>query len=139
MLFTLVRLVYAAFWILIALAPLVFPKAIPAQTVPAARAFWSGVEASGFMIPLLGASYAFGGLFTLFRRTAPLGLVILSPPMAVIVLFNALLVQSASAWVVLAPVHALLLWHFRADLAPLWSGGTNRRAVSGVEGAGGRP
>ena len=139
MLFTLLRIVYAAYWTLFALVLLAFPGAIPAPTVPAARAFWSGVEASGFMIPLLGASYAFGGLFTLFRRTAPLGLVILSPPMAVIVLFNALLVRSPSAWLVLAPVHALLLWHFRADLAPLWSGGTNRRAISGVEGAGGRP
>jgi hypothetical protein len=87
---------------------------------------------------LLGASYAAGGLFTLFRRTAPLGLALLSPPMAVIVLFNALLVRSASAWVVLAPVPALLLWQFRADFAPLWSGGTNRRAFSGVEDAGGR-
>ncbi|MDL2718229.1 MAG: hypothetical protein PT977_10770 [Acidobacteriota bacterium] len=139
MLFTVVRIVYAAFWILVVLAPLVFTKAIPEQTVPAARAFWSAVEATGFMIPLLGASYALGGLFTLFRRTAPLGLVVLSPPMAIIVLFNALLVRSASAWVVLAPVHALLLWHFRADLAPLWSGGTNRRAVAGVDAAGGRP
>ena len=138
MLFTLVRFAYAAFWILIALAPLVFPKAIPEQTVPAARAFWSGVEATGFMLPLLGACYAFGGLFTLFRRTAPLGLVLLSPPLAVIVLFNALLVRSASAWVVLAPVHALLLWHFRADLSPLWSGGTNRRAVAVVGETGGR-
>lgn len=76
------------------------------------------------MVPLLGACYGAGGLCALFRRTAPLGLVLLSPPMAVIVLFNALLVRSASAWVVLAPVHVLLLWRFRADLAALWSGGT---------------
>jgi hypothetical protein len=121
---TLVRLAYGIYWILFALVLAAFPKAIPAQTVPAARAFWSALEATGFMLPLLAASYGLGGTLTLFRRTAPLGLVVLSPPMAVIVLFNALLVRSASAWVVLAPLHALLLWRVRADLAPLWSGRT---------------
>jgi hypothetical protein len=122
---TAIRLLYGAFWLLIVIAPFLTGKGIPTQTVPAAKALWEGLEASRFLIPLLGTCYGIGGLLVLFRRTAPLGLLVLSPPLLVIVLFNALLIRSASAWVVLAPVHALLLWQCRADFRPLWNGGRN--------------
>jgi hypothetical protein len=120
-----IRLLYGAFWLLIIIAPFLTGKAIPVQVVPAARAMWEGLEASRFMIPLLGTCYGLGGLLVLVRRTAPVGLLILSPPLLVIVLFNALLIRTASAWVVLAPVHALLLWQYRADFRSLWNGGRN--------------
>ena len=123
---TLVRCLYGAFWLLIVIAPFITDKGIPAQTVPAAKALWEGLEASRFMIPLLGTCYGLGGLLVLFRRTAPLGLLILSPPLLVIVLFNALLIRTASAWVILGPVHALLLWQYRADFRSLWNGGRNQ-------------
>src|SRR3954454_15700697 len=114
--FTVLRLIYGGFFALI-----IFGPPPPSHPEAAAQAFWSAIEATGFMVPLLGACYFLGGVAVLWRRTAPLGLALLSPPMVIIVLFDALLVKTAGPWIPIALAHFVLLWHFRAAFAPLWS------------------
>jgi hypothetical protein len=118
---TATRLLYALCWLLIGLGPLFVANAIPPQTVPAAQAFWSAIEATGFMIPLLGATYVLGGLGCLWSRTTPLGLAILSPVLAVIACFNVLLAHQAGPWIAMVLVHAWLMWRYRTSFAALWS------------------
>jgi hypothetical protein len=58
------------------------------QPNAAAQAFSNAPDASGFMNPALVASYLGGGLALIFQRTAPLGLAMLGPPVAIILLFQ---------------------------------------------------
>ena len=88
---TAIRLLYAAVW-----TALLFLGPPPPHLEPAAQAFWSAIEATGFMVPLLGACYFVGGLLLWMRRTAPLGL---------------------------ALMHGTLHWVCRRAFAPLWSYG----------------
>jgi hypothetical protein len=113
---TVLRLIYAALW-----TGTIFGGPPPRHTEPAAEAFWVAIEATRFMVPLLGGCYFLGGLALWFRRTAPLGLALLSPPMVIIILFDMLLVKKAGAWIVIALIHAILLWVFRSAFTPLWS------------------
>ncbi len=91
------------------------------QPNAAAQAFSDALEASGFMHPLLAACYLGGGLALLFHRTAPLGLAILGPPVAIILLFHivltGMLVWGAS-W---AAVWLLMAWRYRRAFVPLLS------------------
>ncbi len=110
------RFSYAGFWTAILFAP---PP--PRHSEPAAEAFWVALEATRFMVPLIGGCYVLGGVLLWFRRTAPLGLAVLSPPMLIIILFDVLLTKEAGPWIAIAIVHALLLWQFRSAFQPLWS------------------
>jgi|SRR5580765_6592726 len=65
--------------------------AMPEGTTPASSAFFAALHASGFMLPLLSLSFLIGGLLLLLDRTAPLGMILLAPPIVVIPLYNALL------------------------------------------------
>jgi hypothetical protein len=111
-----VRLLYAAFWTM-----LLFLGPPPPHREVAAQAFWSAIEATGFLVPLLGVCYFAGGLLLWMRRTSPLGLAILSPPMVVIILFDLLLAKEAGLWIALAVMHGILLWEFRSAFSRLWS------------------
>ncbi len=90
------------------------------EPTPASKAFSDALNASGFMNPLLMVDYAFGGLALLWRRTAPLGLAILAPPVCVILLFHLQLTGNfvwgggwALGWILLA-------WRYRAGFTGLW-------------------
>lgn len=90
------------------------------QPTPEAQAWMDAVSAAPFFLPLLGASYVAGGLCLLAARTAPLGLVILSAPVAVIVAYHVVLSGLYGTAAVVALVHALLLWRYAPAFAPLW-------------------
>lgn len=91
----------------------------PVQPTQQAAAFMLAFSATGFMDPLLGLSYLVGGGALLTRRTAPLGLVVLAPSVAVIFFFD-LLLAGQTVWpVVIAGVFAAIGWRFRAGLWPL--------------------
>jgi hypothetical protein len=113
---TVLRLIYAALW-----TSVIFGPPPPRHSEPAAEAFWVALEATKFMVPLLGACYFCGGVALWFRRTAPLGLALLSPPMLIIILYDILLAKEAGPWIAIALVHAILLWQFRSAFTPLWS------------------
>ena len=58
------------------------------QPTPEAKAFYDALYATGFLYPLMGITFGIGGLALLLHRTAPLGLVLLAPSVAVIFLFQ---------------------------------------------------
>ncbi len=120
---TVVRVLYAGFWLVLGVSPLFVASPYPPQPTAEANAFWDALVATGFIVPMLSAVYAAGGACCLARRTTPLGLALLSVPLAVIVPFNVLLARLAGPWIVVVAVHLALLWRVRRALQPLWSNG----------------
>lgn len=85
------RLSYAfAIFGIVICAALAALKALPPLTPPTAagRAFLEALSMTGFFTPMLAATYLAGASALLFQRTAPLGIVLLAPPMVVIFLFH---------------------------------------------------
>lgn len=120
---TVLRLLYAVFWVAMAVSPLILSSPFPRQPTPEANAFWDAIAATGFMVPMIGATYLAGGLACLAHRSAPLGLALLSVPLAVIVPFNALLARQAGPWIAIAVAHVALLVVYRRAYVALWSFG----------------
>lgn len=118
---TVVRILYGTFWLVLGVSPLFVGSPFPRQPTAEANAFWDALMATGFMVPMLSAVYAGGGACCLVRRTTPLGLALLSVPLAVIVPFNILLARLAGPWMVIVAVHVVLLWQVRQAFAALWS------------------
>jgi low temperature requirement protein LtrA len=90
------------------------------QPTPAAQAWMDGVSSAPFFLPLLGGVYVAGGLCLLVPRAVPLGLVVLSGPVSVIVAYHAVLSGLYVTAVLLALAHTLLVWRYRRGFAPLW-------------------
>lgn len=106
-------------WILVSLTTgLTGP---PPQPTPAAAAFMDALGASGFMDPLLACCFLLGGGALLLDRTAPLGLVILAPAVAVIFLFHLLLSHQWPVGATVAAIYLALAWFYRARLRCLWT------------------
>jgi hypothetical protein len=120
----LLRWLYAAFFIAMGLmvaGPLVLGiGAPPPQPNPQAQAFVDALTRSRFIDPILAACYLAGGGASLWTRTAPIGLALLSPAVAIIVLYHLTLSGLWPVGLALGAVHTALLWHFRARLACLW-------------------
>jgi hypothetical protein len=93
----------------------------PHQGTPAARAFTDAMNATGFFQPLLMVDYALGGAALLFRRTAPLGVALLGPTVAVIFLFHLRLTGNVAWGGGWALGLALLAWRYRAGFTGLWT------------------
>jgi hypothetical protein len=87
----------------------------------AATAFERALAETGFMNLLLCAACVAGGGALLFRRTAPLGLVILAP-LVIIIFFFHMVITKSYIWGALNLVWLIfLLWHFRRAFQPLWN------------------
>src|SRR3546814_16941291 len=56
----------------------------PPETMPAASDFASALDRTGFMNPLIIGTMLMGGAALLFERSAPVGLLLLGPSVAVI-------------------------------------------------------
>jgi hypothetical protein len=89
--------------------------------------------ATGFMVPLTGATYFAGGALCVLNRTTPLGLAFLSAPLAIIVPFNVLLARQPGPWMLVVLVHLVLMFAYRAAYVPLWSYGVTRLTHNGLE------
>lgn len=83
--------------------------------------FSDALEASRFMYPTLAVSYLGGGLALFFPRTAPLGLAILGPPAAIILLFHVFLTGQFVWGVSWAAAWLLMVWRYRRGFLPLLS------------------
>jgi hypothetical protein len=106
---------YAPIMILIA-----FGGQHPPEAQPAAAAFTQALNASGFMNPMLIAVLLAGGAAMLFDRSAPIGLLLLGPPIAVIAAFHWCLTGNY-VWGSVWPVWFLALaWRYRRVFARLW-------------------
>ena len=96
----------------------------PATPMPErAMAFFGGLMAAGYMIPLIGGTQVIVGALLLLNRFVPLALVVIAPVIVNIVAFHVFLEPSGTviALVVLA-LGIFLLWRhrsaFRAILTP---------------------
>lgn len=118
------RAIFGGFFVIMGLAAigsLFGLTAPPDQPTRAAQDFTDALTASGFMDPLLGASFVAGGAFLQVKRTVPLGLAVLAPSVAVILFFH-LLLSGQFVWgAVVSGLYAALAWHYRDGFAPLWS------------------
>jgi hypothetical protein len=119
-----IRVVFALFWLVMGLAPLVISGVLDfKQPTQAANDFWAAIVATGFLVPMLLTVYLVGGLLCLFNRTTPLGLVLLAAVQGVIVPFDALLARAVGPWILILAVHLWLLWMYRSAYVPLWTYG----------------
>lgn len=91
------------------------------QATPEAKAFYEALHATGFLYPLMGATFAMGGLALLLQRTAPLGIVVLAPSVGVIFLFHLLLTGNLVWGTEWALGLVLLAWHYRDAYTRLWN------------------
>ena len=95
---------------------------LPEGTTPAAVAFFSALHASGFMLILLALSFLCGGLLLLLDRTAPLGMILLAPPIVVIPLYNWLLErQPFTSGPFVVSIEIFLAWYYWDRFVPLWT------------------
>lgn len=93
----------------------------PPETVAAASRFTTALNDSGFMNPMLIAVLLAGGAAMLFDRSAPIGLILLAPPIAVITAFHWFLTGNR-VWGSVWPLwFALLTWRYRRVFARLWA------------------
>lgn len=113
-------LFYAAVGVWVTLGLLGF-AAPPQQPTPSAAAFTAALSASGIIDPLLALTYLSGGFALLSRRTAPLGIILLAPAVAVIFLFH---IRLSGQWI-WGSVNLLwlgaLAWYFRHAFVSLWN------------------
>ena len=117
------RLLFAAFFLY---APLYIILAHgghhPPEAVAAAGRFTHALDETGFMDPALIVVLLAGGTAMLFDRSAPIGLILLAPPIAVIAMFHWFLTRQY-VWGSIWPIWlSLLAWHYRAVFARLWRG-----------------
>jgi hypothetical protein len=92
-----------------------YVKALPPLTPPtaASRAFLEALMATKFFTPLLAVTYLGGASTLLFQRTAPLGIVLLAPPMVIIFFFHIFLTGMVLWGGVWAGALAALAWGHR--------------------------
>jgi hypothetical protein len=93
----------------------------PPQLNAEAQAFTDALTRARIIDPLISISYLAGGAALLFRRTAPLGLVLLAPSVVVIVAFHLVLDSLWFVALILAAIYGLLAWESRKRFRPLWT------------------
>lgn len=122
LLWTGLRVLFGLFFIYAAVMVLVnYGGNQPPETVPAASHFTKALDATGFFNPLLMLSYLVAGPCLLFRRWAPIGLLILAPSIVGIACFHAFLSHNW-VWGAIWPLWSLLLvWHHRRVFMRLWA------------------
>jgi hypothetical protein len=114
------RLVFALWYFCVSIMGFVTNNASK-DAEHAATPFEKALAETGFMNLLLCAACFVGGGALLFRRTAPLGLVILMP-LVIIIFFFHIVITKSYFWGTLNLVWLIvLLWQFRPAFHPLWN------------------
>lgn len=114
-----IRLIFGLFWLIFGLNYFVHFFPVPAATDDAAL-LMQGLEASGYLMPLIYGVQILAGIMLLSNRFVPLGLLLLAPVTANILLYDLFLNPSGLViGVVIALLHTALLY-------------TNRRAYMGL-------
>ncbi|MEG3124960.1 hypothetical protein [Sphingomonas sp. GB1N7] len=117
---TIARILFGAFFIYAPIMILIeFGGQNPPETVPAAQHFAQALNDTGFINPALIVDLLIGGVLMLFHRTAPVGLILLAPPILVITGFHWFL-SHQYVWGSIWPIWwALLAWRYRHVFARL--------------------
>jgi len=122
---TILRLGYAVaiFGINIYAALATYLNTLPPLTPPTieGRAFLEALSATSFFTPVLGVTFLAGASALLFQRTAPLGIVLLAPPMVIIFFFHIFLTGMVLWGSVWAGTLAVLAWGHREAFTALFS------------------
>jgi hypothetical protein len=114
------RLIFALWYFCVGIIGFVTNNASK-DTAHAATAFEKALAETGFMNLLLCAACFAGGGALLFRRTAPLGLVILAPLVIIIFFFHVVITKSY-LWGTLNLLWLIALgWHFHRAFHSLWN------------------
>jgi|GEM_PF-1355720 hypothetical protein len=117
---TAARILFGLFFIYAPLMVLIkFGGRNPPETIAAASDFALALDRTGFMNPLIIGTMLIGGTAVLFRRSAPLGLILLGPSVVVIACFHWFLTGKliwGSLWLTW---FLLLIWHQRMIFARL--------------------
>jgi hypothetical protein len=116
------RILFGLFFLYAPLMVLIkFGGRNPPETVAAASDFALALDRTGFMNPLIMGTMLIGGGALLFRRSAPLGLILLGPSVVVIACFHWFLTGKL-IWGSIWPIWFLLLsWKQRTIFARLWA------------------
>ncbi|WP_171210371.1 MULTISPECIES: hypothetical protein [unclassified Ruegeria] len=105
-------------------------------TTDVGRAFEASLKEAGFLWPLMKSIELIGALLLLSNRAPALGLALLAPIMAVIVLFHAVLNPGGLPLaLILIVCGSLILWGQRTRLAALLEAGTPEAQTSPVPAA----
>lgn len=102
----------------------------PAPTTHAGQAFLAGLEASGFVMPLIGVIFVYAGVALMTARLVPLALLLLAAP--VVAIFGYHFVSEGhllGPHVVVLAVYLLLAWDQRRTWRLLFA---SPRAAAGT-------
>ncbi|TLU61994.1 hypothetical protein FE810_13130 [Thalassotalea litorea] len=124
------KIIYALFYLVIGLRGIVaYLGLMPTPNFDMsdpARQFQNALAATGFVMEIVSAVFFVAGTLMLFKRTTPLGLILLAP-LVVVILFNHLMLQGSAIWGV---SHAVLLavfaWSYRDAFSSLWNYSADR-------------
>jgi hypothetical protein len=122
---TIARIIYGLFflatgmWILVSITTGLLSA--PVQPTRAAADFMHALDEARFVDPLLAVSFVLGGGALLFDRSAPLGLILLAPPVVVILGFHLFLSGQILWGPFVAAWFLAFAWRYRRAFVPLWT------------------
>jgi hypothetical protein len=94
----------------------------PAPLAPGAEAFSLALIATGYMMPLIGATQVISGVLLVMNRFVPLALVLLAPFFVNSVAFHVFLERSGLVpALVFSVLELALAWHYRRAYVPLFT------------------
>ena len=116
---TLLSRIFGLFWLAFGLNGLFHFAPIPAPPEASAY-FMQALERSGYALPMLYGCQVIAGLMLLLGAWQTLALLLLAPVTLNILLYDLVLnPKGLAVGLVIAAIHALLLWRNRAALRPL--------------------
>jgi len=119
---TAARILFGLFFIYAPLMVLIkFGGQNPPETIAAASDFTRSLDKTGFMNPLVIGTMLIGGIALMFRRTTPVGLILLAPSVFVIAGFHWFLTGNIVWGTFWLTWFLLLIWHYRKVFARLWA------------------
>ena len=124
-LITITRWIYSIFFLLIgAHSLLMYAGILPAMDYsgsPEIVAFEEAIFSTGFIGPIMAVTYFSSGILMLFKRTTPLGLVLLAPFVLVILFTHLMLNGKPPLGIIIAFLWGLISWQFRKAYIPMWN------------------
>lgn len=116
---TLLTRIFGLFWLVFGMNGLFHFFPVPAAPHETAY-FMDALQRSGYALPLIYGLQVTAGLLLLLHAWVPLALLLLSPVVANILLYDAVLNPGGLIiGIVLGAIHGVLLWRNRAAYAPL--------------------